>query len=200
MTASPTLAQLASMGVGDVVIIRPPPSKADQFGTVWGSSPIYLSWGREPRNAARAIAEMEWHDPVAAEARATTPLFSPEEGRAFAGSDLDSTLHKMLCTFMPSERARTFSWHSARIYLACALRAAGASSGEIQALCRWVSEQSLHIYARLNETTYSYWINSAMAANVDSIRTTSLAAELPQLDDDEIIRGLLSLNLAAAKE
>ena len=98
---------------------------------------------------------------------------------------------------MPLERAGTRLWHKARIYLECVLRAAGASSGEIQALCRWVSEQSLHIYARLNETTYSYWINSAMAANVDSIRTTSLAAGLPQLDDDEIIRGLLLLNLAA---
>ena len=31
---------LASMKEGDFVIITPPPSKADQFGAVWGSSPV----------------------------------------------------------------------------------------------------------------------------------------------------------------
>ena len=75
------------------------------------------------------------------------------------------------------------------------MKAAGASPGQIQALCRWVSEQSLHIYARLNETTYSYWLNRAMVAPVNSTRTTSLAAGLPPLDDDDVVRGLLTLNL-----
>ena len=65
-----------------------------------------------------------------------------------------------------------YSWHSARIYLACALLDAGASSGQIQAMCRWLSEESLHIYARMNETTYSYWLARAMTARVDSVRAS----------------------------
>ena len=49
-------------------------------------------------------------------------------------------------------------------------------------MCRWLSEESLHIYARMNETTYTYWLSRAMAARVDSVRTTSLAARLQDLD------------------
>ena len=101
----------------------------------------------------------------------------------------------MLLTLLPPAQTASYTWHSARIYLACALKAAGASSGQIQALCRWVSEQSLHIYARLNETTYSYWLNRAMVAPVNSSTlTTSLAAGLPTLDDDDVVRCLLTLN------
>ena len=106
--------------------------------------------------------------------------------------------------FLPPSGADTqtalYTWHSARIYLACALLAAGASSGQIQALCRWVSEQSLHIYARLNETTYSYWLGRAMAAPVNSSRTTSLVAGIPPTDDDDVVRGLLALNLAEVRD
>ena len=193
--SAPTADQLRSMGRKDCVIFTPPPSKADQFGTVWGASPIYLSWGSERRNACRALVAMELGAMVSAGARSSTPLFSPREGRPYTGSALDSTLRAMLLTFLPPAQAALYSWHSARIYLACALKAAGASPGQIQALCRWVSEQSLHIYARLNETTYSYWLNRAMVAPVNSTRTTSLAAGLPPLDDDDVVRGLLTLNL-----
>ena len=52
-----------------------------------------------------------------------------------------------------------------------------------------------YLCARLNETTYSYWLNRAMVAPVNSTRTTSLAAGLPPLDDDDVVRGLLTLNL-----
>ena len=71
----------------------------------------------------------------------------------------------LLLSFLPPAQAALYTWHSGRIYLACALKAAGASAGQIQALCRWVSEQSLHIYARMSETTYSYWLGRAMAAD-----------------------------------
>ena len=198
--ASPTADQFRSMGVKDCAILTPPPSKSDQFGTVWGASPIYLAWGRERRNACRALVAMELGAMVCGGDRLSPPLFSPGGGKAFTGYALDSTLQAMLLSFLPPARVALYSWHSARIYLACALKAAGASPGQIQALCRWVSEQSLHIYARLNETTYSYWLGRAMAAPVNSTRTTSLAAGLPPLDDDEIVRGLLGLNLAAVQE
>ena len=101
----------------------------------------------------------------------------------------------MLRSFLPEAQAALYSWHSGRIYLACALKAAGATGGQIQAMCRWVSEQSLHIYARMNETTYTYWVRKALAARVDSTRTTSLAAQIPPTDDDDVVAGLLALNL-----
>ena len=66
-------------------------------------------------------------------------------------------------------------------------------------MCRWLSEESLHIYARMNETTYSYWLSRAMAARVDSVRTTSLAARLPAIDDAQLVANLLQINLEEAE-
>ena len=100
----------------------------------------------------------------------------------------------MLRSFLPRDTAALYSWHSGRIYLACALQAAGASSGQIQAMCRWVSEKSLHIYARMNETTYAYWVRQALLARVDSTRTTSLVAQIPRTDDDDVVARLLGLS------
>ena len=48
----------------------------------------------------------------------------------------------------------------------------------------------------MNETTYQYWINRAMRADVSSTRTTTLVAGLPQTDDDEVVARLLDLNFA----
>ena len=38
------------------------------------------------------------------------------------------------------------------------------------------SEESLRIYARLNDTTYATWLDSAADAAVDSIRTSNMPA------------------------
>ena len=50
--------------------------------------------------------------------------------------------------------------------------------------------------ARMNETTYQYWINRAMRADVSSTRTTTLVAGLPPTDDDEVVARLLDLSFA----
>ena len=67
-------------------------------------------------------------------------------------------------------------------------------------MCRWVSEQSLHIYARMNETTYAYWVRQALAARVDSSRTTSLMAQIPRTDDDDVVARLLGLSFVEEGE
>jgi hypothetical protein len=87
-----------------------------------------------------------------------------------------------------------YSWHSARIYLACALLAAGASAAQIQALCRWQTEDSLRIYARLNPARYQQLLDSARTADVASVSTASL----PALDAALAIRQLLGLTLSDA--
>jgi hypothetical protein len=46
-----------------------------------------------------------------------------------------------------------------------------------------MTEQSLHIYARMNETAYSYWLDRAMRMPIDSVRATNLAARAPPTDD-----------------
>ena len=41
---APTAEQLAALREGDFALLRPPPSKADQFGLHWGASTIYLPY------------------------------------------------------------------------------------------------------------------------------------------------------------
>jgi hypothetical protein len=74
----------------------------------------------------------------------------------------------------------THSWHSFRIYLACALKAANADDSRIKAMVRWVSEKSLHIYARDNRHDYGDWLSKALTADVSSVSI----ANLPEMDND----------------
>ena len=58
--------------------------------------------------------------------------------------------------------------------LASALLATGASRPQIQAICKWQTEESLNNYARLNEIIYSSLPGKALTASATSIRTTSI--------------------------
>ena len=57
-----------------------------------------------------------------------------------------------------------YPMHSWRIYLACALLAAGASNGTIQTMLRWRSEEALKIYARIYDSKYADWLAMASQA------------------------------------
>ena len=65
--------------------------------------------------------------------------------------------------------------HSFRIYLACALLEAGASSGTIQCMLRWRSDDALRIYARINDYKYADMLDKAAGSSISSIRTTTAA-------------------------
>ena len=51
-----------------------------------------------------------------------------------------------------------YSLHSFRIYLACALYAAGCPNDRIMAILRWRSEEALAIYARMNDAERTGWV------------------------------------------
>ena len=91
--------------------------------------------------------------------------------------------------------ASLYSWHSARIYLACALFAAGATGPQIQARCRWQSEDSLRVHARLNAERYDSLLSSAATASVHSVSTASL----PALSSELALRSLLGLTAAGLR-
>ena len=176
---------------GDHVLLTPPVSKSDQFGEIWGASPIYLRYRAGHLLCAfSALAEIELHDPCTID-RHKRPLFSPDGVNAFTSSKLDRILVSALAHIgLAPTVAKQYSWHSARIYLACALLATGASRPQIQVLCRWQTEESLNIYARLNETIYSSLLGKALTASVTSIRTTSIAGII--LDGEDSVRALLA--------
>ncbi|KAJ1447676.1 hypothetical protein M885DRAFT_575567, partial [Pelagophyceae sp. CCMP2097] len=83
--AAPTAAQLMQLSEADAVAVKPGPSKADQFGDLFGSMPIWLPFNDNIFNAANNLRNLEllhWHAVHPAN-RATTPLFpTSRAGRA----------------------------------------------------------------------------------------------------------------------
>jgi hypothetical protein len=65
---------------------------------------------------------------------------------------------------------------------------------QIPALCRWQTEDSLRIYARLNSDQYEQLLPAAASADVSSVSTASL----PPLSSELLLRELLGVSLADA--
>ena len=145
-------------------------------------------------SACRYLVELELAAAVEPSQRERTPLFGPSVGVEWHHDLLSRVLCFLLthaCGLTANE-AKGFLLHSFRIYLACALYAAGCPNDRIQAILRWKSEEALLIYARLNDSERNDWINKAQAAAVDS----TVAAHLPVLDGAEMAARLLGVDAA----
>ena len=181
----PPLHLLQAPMPGDHAVLVPPVSKADQFGEVWGASPIYLAHrANEPLCAFSALAQIEIHDPVQSGQREATPLFSPDGQQPFKGAALAALLALMLRFVVGPTKAKVFSFHSFRVFLACSLLASGATAPQIMALCRWQTEESLAIYARLNPEVYTELLERSIRADVTSVSS----ANLPTLSGEQTLR------------
>ena len=183
----PSAAQLRSLKEGDYAIIRPPPSKPDPWGEVWGNHPIYLPFcSRAAINAARELAQWEIHAQVATGMRRSTPLFC---GPAGVGSPLkqttcDDVFQGLLSRHMGSAAAaKDYSVHSMRSYLASAMMAARCTDAQIQAALRWSSAEALAIYKNANMSQYGGWLLTAEQQKLTGMRAVNLPRPLPQTDN-----------------
>ena len=158
----------------------PPPSKSDQFSLHWGASTIYLrfysSAAAHPICAARDLAAEELRRCVPAERRRSVPLFAHSGDQPWRHAELVQLFEQMMTLIVGAAAAASYSIHSFRIYLACALLSAGASSGTIQAMLRWRSDDALKIYARINDFRYADDLDRAARARVSSVRITTSAS------------------------
>jgi hypothetical protein len=157
VTAHPSAVQLHTLIEGDGVYWVFASLKNDQFGEHFGSKPAYLPFSSaSPRNACRSLAALELAAAACGlqgGARSATPLFGPRFGVSWHHYLIDSVVQFLLehgAGLSSLERAQ-FSNHSWRIYLACALYAAGCPDDKIMALLRWRSKEALAIYARFND-------------------------------------------------
>jgi hypothetical protein len=181
--ASPTEAQLLALTDGDYCGIMPAACKNDPFGLHFAWKPIWLPVHGAPTNAARALAAMLISVPVSGAAAATTPLFSlSSQGDPVRHRVADSTLRFFLNAALPGEDTTRWSMHSLRIGAASALLAAGASTDQIMAMCRWRSAGSVGIYARFGPSDYGRWIIRAQGARVDAVT----ALNTPRVDYDAL--------------
>ena len=201
-TADPTAEQLKGMREGDLAILIPPKSKCDQFGLEWGQAPIYLRYHVSSAVcAARALRDLELRHPRhGLTQRETTALFVRDNGLPLSTANVDKLFKECLAgSGIPRSAQATYSPHSFRRYLACALKAQGASDSTIQALLRWKTAESLKLYAILNDESYADLVDSAGSADVSSVRTNALprAELLDAADSFDKCRASLS---TAAKE
>jgi hypothetical protein len=179
----PSPAQLRSMVPGrDKAVIKPPRSKADQDGTIWGAHPIWIVLDEtDTANAAARLQSMEIKFPCNGPQRAKTPLFfSDAKFSPLRHSTVDCYLEHLLRANVPAERVKAYSFHSFRVGFACALLAAHCPYDMIQALARWRSDKSVAIYARLNPNDYAGWVTKALQQKT----TSRTAARLPVVIDD----------------
>ena len=178
---APTAAQLLGLTSADYAVIIPPPSKADQFGTAWGSNPIYLRFSDTANiNAAQAIRDLELAWPVAGVDRQNTPLFVTQSKRMFSRAQLAECVHAMLrdSGTVSADKLDDYSLHSFRIYLACALLDCGFSEAAIMAALCWKTCEALKIYARMGDAGYADMIEKAATATI----TSTQAPNIPDFD------------------
>ena len=183
---NPSYEQLRTLAPGDGVWLRHGIAKNDPFGSCFAATPSFLAWrdGCE-RCACRALAELELAAKVPPQARAITPLFGSEPGLEFTHSQLDSALNLLLVcgARVPVKDLADFSVHSFRIYAACALLASDTPRWLIKRMLRWRGDESLELYARVNDDVWAGEIEKTVSATVDS----TIASRLPdsELTDEQ---------------
>ena len=144
----------------DFAMILPPPSKADEFGVIWGSKPVYLPVRfTQDWCAALRLSELELLLPASGKARSMLPLFLTDALDPFTFASLDKMLDELKFYGLPEHcDPSVFSYHSFRIRLATSLGNARSNSSSctitdshIQSLCRWVSPKSLATHLQCHQ-------------------------------------------------
>ena len=177
LIADPTTEQLNSFveqsGFG--VILKPRPSKADPRGAFWCDKPIFLPYREnDPVCPAREFVKQELLFPVHGLQRLQMPLFADDNGKPFSKAQVQSIFKEMLKRVVPANKVAEFSFHSYRIYLACALDAVGCPHSKIKRILRWISDEALNTYVRGGEDMYSTWLDKAPMANINTVQVSNL--------------------------
>ena len=114
-------------------------AKNDFFAEHFGPHPTYINLNPEdPEDPGMTLVHLELTCPVPAEERRSTSLFTMGPNKApMTQAFLHNVFKALLQTFLTEADRTLYTWHSFRIGLACALRAAGASDVVIMAICSW---------------------------------------------------------------
>ena len=172
----PTRTQLLAVKTGDQVGFIHGSAKNDFFAKHFGPHPTYINLNvDDPEDPGMTVIHLELTCPVLPSERRSTPLFTMNAAKKpMSQSFLRQLFKALLQIFLQSEECALYLWHSSRIGLACALRAAGASDAVIMAICRWRSPASLRGYARLNREHHGRIIQSSQEQVLTSVQGLNL--------------------------
>ena len=187
--SDPSPEQLRRLVPGDVALLAPPRSKTDQFGEIHSPFPSVILYDPQRScNAGVDLRNIEEEQPCRGDDRSATALFADDAGHALTHARMDDLLDKALRALFGNEKAGTYSWHSLRSGLACALKAANCPPAEIQLICRWLNPESLRAYARLGTSQFVTWVDAAERVAVDAVQTSNM----PKSD---LCEGFAGLNI-----
>ena len=176
----PTIHVLLSITWGDMSYVNPVPCKNDPDNSKFGSSPVPSRYhATQPICLVRELAKyeimrMRANPGAAGTRRKEQPLVLSPAGRSWCKAELSKFFDGLIRLVCSAERAKQLSVHSFRVWLACALLAAGATPEQIMLMVRWSSEAARKLYARLAMATQCSLQAGALHASFDSIRAHTL--------------------------
>jgi hypothetical protein len=191
VVTDPSREQLLQMRPGDAILIQPPRSKTDQFGEIHCPFPSTVPFNRTANSAGHMLYQQDLERPCRGARRASQPLFADAAGCPFTHAVLDTLLDRMMTHCFGRGVASKHSWHSMRIGLATALKAANVADDVIQMICRWTNPESLRAYARHGQSLHINCVDQAEHAIIDAIQS----ANVPKVCNTE---GNAALHLAFA--
>jgi len=124
----PSVSDLQDMAEGDMVGVLACPTKNDPLGIYFMPFPIILAFHpHQVGDPGATLRDLALHCPIAAQDMRRTPLFThTARGEPLGYHFLAMALSALLPAGVPAEQIPNYTWHSFRIGLACALRAAQA--------------------------------------------------------------------------
>jgi hypothetical protein len=182
----PTDADLAMLKRGDFARLEPGLAKCDVDGSTHGTDPIVLPYHDREMNAAWQLAQVERRWPCHGFDRRRLALFCDESGLAFKADRFSRLVSGLIAAVVGPERARLYSTHSWRVFVATGLRLVDAPERISLGFGRWINPASLRIYARITTSEYAHWVDKLMTVkHIDAARTTNLGV----LDESSYLSG-----------
>eukprot|EP00966_Prymnesium_polylepis_P286841 6625522-Prymnesium_polylepis.1 len=133
-----------------MVYVIPCPCKNDPTGTRFGNAPVPSRYHpTRPINLAREMLRYEVLRNTEALDRAREPMILGPGGQMWTKPQLDKFFKARFAYVVSKERLAQITVHLFRVYLACALLAAGATPEQVMQLLRWSSDAARRLYARI---------------------------------------------------
>ena len=170
---SPSDEELQALKEGDYLAVSPPPSKADQTNMVWGAHPLYLPFHEQARNAAAALRDLALDVSVGARG-AAKPVFVGGDNQPVTADIMAEAMCKAMAYLVGPQRAKLYTWHSARVSLATHLLKCKVAPATIQAILRWQTDESLRAYARLSMDDYARHLDRAANATIAAVQSSNM--------------------------
>ena len=188
IVVDPTPEQLRNLRPGDRLLFKPAAAKADQLALTFGDKDIAINYRDNDLNFPRALAQLELALPVRGDARKTTPMFTINDSLAsISHAEADGLFRALATHALGAAVADTLSLHGGRIFLAVALRAQGYGNDMAKAICRWRTDASATLYARLLQDEHARAVDLAMDARITPTLIATTRRECI-LDNDDAVR------------